>query len=149
MANIVTNQIYARKAHKNVLFAIENVLQHLGSQSLAFSEILPSWEEETRYPDVEWCEKNIGAKFAHVVFWDIDIEAGVLNVEIDSDWTPIRPFFIHLCQLMEQIDPDVELGMLYTDEFEHFDGHLIWAHGDFVVDTHNVAELVKLDEKRD
>ena len=149
MANIVTNQIYARKAHKNVLFAVENILQHLGSQSLAFSEILPSWDEETRYPDLEWCEENVGSKFANVAFWDIDIDAGVMNVEIDSEWTPIKPFFKHLCELMEQIDPDVELGMLYTDEFEQFDGHLVWAQGEFVVDSHHVAELVTLDEKRD
>lgn len=149
MANIVTNRLYARKAHKNVCFAIENIFQHLGKQSLAFSEILPSWDEDIRYPDLEWCEKNVGSKFAHTTFFEVDTDASTLSIVINSDWTPIKPFFKHLCEVMEEIDPDVELGMIYTDEFEQFHGHLVWAQGEFVIDTHHVAELVTLDEKRD
>ena len=144
MANNVYNLIYVRQAHKNAIQALENVFETLGDNALAYSEILPEWEDD-RYPSHEWCEKNIGAKNAVVERVDIDIKAGVANIDINSEWTPVRPFFKRLCNVLEEIDEDIEIGMLYTDEFHQFDGHVIYAQGDYVVDQHNVEELVKLD----
>lgn len=144
MANIVMNHIYVRKAHKNALQALENIFETIGDNSLAFSDILPEWETD-RYPDIEWCEKNLGTKHATATSVDIDISTGIVNIEIDSEWSPIKPFFMRLCNILEEIDEDVEIGMLYRDEFNNFDGHLLHAHGELVVNTH-FAENVKLDE---
>ena len=145
MANQVDNLIYVRKAHNNALQALENIFETIGDNSLAFSDILPEWDECDRYPSAEWTEANIGSRFATLDEFECDISNGIVNIEISSEWTPIRNFFIRLCHILEEIDEDVELGMLYTDEFRQFDGHLIYAQGDLVVDQHHVAELVKLD----
>ena len=58
-----------------------------------------------------WSIDNLGSKWT--TFYDNN---GGGDFSIESAWYPPKEFFIHLYKLMAQIDPEVQIEVMYEDE---------------------------------
>ena len=91
------------------------------------------------YSDDNWYQwgcDNIGAKWAHIE------DASEENVYIVSAWSPVVPYVEKLVEYLKQFDEQVQIRLIYEDEFYNFIGK-----GDFFWDEYNGIVQEDIEEE--
>ena len=84
----------------------------------------------------QWGIDNIGAKWAHID------DASEENVYIVSAWSPVIPYVEKLVEYLSKFDEQVEIRLIYEDEFYNFIGK-----GDFSWDEYNGTTFSDIEEE--
>ena len=91
------------------------------------------------YSDDNWYQwgcDNIGAKWAHID------DASEENVYIVSAWSPVVPYVEKLVEYLSKFDEQVQIRLVYEDEFYNFIGK-----GDFSWDEYNGTTFSDIEEE--